>query len=91
MARWKVTLYLTDDCGEHRTKVECDTPPAWWVEEGNDPEDYDGVEEGWCYLPVPEGELNTESDARSWMNVLLTYGDKHQSAGFTDRSIERVN
>ena len=88
MARWKVTLYLDDKCQEHATKEGCNTPPEWW--EG-DPEDYDGIEEGWCWRPIPEGELDTEQDAKSWMNVLLEYGSKHQSASFVDRSIERVD
>lgn len=87
MARWKVTAYLTDKCQEHATEKECNTPPEWW--EG-DPEEYDGEEEGWCYRPVPKGELETEHDARSWMSILFTYGDKHQDANFTRRSIERV-
>lgn len=87
MAKWKVTLYLTDECGEHATKEECNTPPEWW--EG-DPEEYDSFEEGHCWSPVPEGEIETEKHARQWMDVLLKYGDKHQDASFVNRTIERV-
>lgn len=87
MAKWKVTLYLTDQCGEHATKEECNTPPEWW--EG-DPEDYDGMAEGWCSSPVPEGELETKKDAEGWMKVLLTYGDKHQDAHFQIGTLDRI-
>lgn len=83
--RWKVTLYLDDKCREHATPEECNTPPDWYEGE---PEDW--KYEGYCWRSVPEGELDTEAEAKSWMDVLLKYGDKHQEASFIDRSIEQV-
>lgn len=87
MTKWKVTLYLSDECEAHATEAECKIPPEWW--EG-DPEEYDSFEEGHCWSPVPKGELETEVDARNWMKTLLKYGDKHQDSSFVDRTIDRV-
>jgi hypothetical protein len=87
MTKWKVTLYLTDECGGHTGEEACKTPPMWY---DGDLEDYDGFEYGHCWSPVPKGELETEVDARNWMETLLKYGDKHQDATFVNRTIERV-
>lgn len=89
MARWKITAYLTDECQEHGTLEECNTPPVDWDEEIDG--EYEPEYSGYCWHPVEKGGLEDRDDAESWMEVLLTYGNKHQSASFIDVTIEPVN
>lgn len=87
MARWKVITYLTDECQEHDTPEECETPPKDWNEE----EDGEYEPGDWCYFPAEPGSLDTREEAQRVMNFFFTYGDKHQSGGFTGTTIEPVN